>query len=253
VQQDILSKTWRLQEPFHALHAKLMTLVSRGPAMTTAYSVLAGRIDDAQMNQLMKVHHFTLGLRPSLRPPVLDRKFVSLPLAVAFVLQRDATRSLAGAGPSAPGAGPVADGNAPMDIDVNSVALTYMSAEDREACMRALGDSSSGSSSSQSASVSAASSPGPLTAADVAGIVAAQLAAAGLGSGARSKPDKSRSRPSPSSSPAPRMRFPSRCTTRARSTASAASAAPRRTRRVATAITPARARRRWTRFAGRRA
>jgi len=70
-----LSKTWRLQEPFHALHAKLMTLVSRGPAMTTAsfsreYSVLAGRIDDAQMNQFMKVHHFTLGLRPSLRPPV---------------------------------------------------------------------------------------------------------------------------------------------------------------------------------------
>ena len=209
-----LAKTWRLQEPFYALHAKLMALCTRGPGLKTdafarEYSVLAGRIDDAQMNQHMKVHHFVLGLRPSLRPPVMDKKFASLPLAVAFVLQRDATRSVAGAAEAMSSSG-TAEGATPMDIDVNSVALANMSAEDRAACLRALSAeglrehdtsaSSSSSSGSHSASVSAASAAAPahtLTAVDVAAIVAAQLAAVGLGSRGKSGSDKGRGKPPP--------------------------------------------------------
>ena len=187
-----LAKTWRLVLPFYTLHAKLTALVARGPAMKTdeyarAYSVLAGRIDDSQMNQFMKTHHFILGLRPSLRPAILAKEHATLAAAVAQVLQRDATQAASSSAALGEASPTPSDTSAAMDL--SSAELELLSGQDRAACLAARDRSGLHLHGTPSSSSSASTPALGLSAVDVANLVASTVAAQLVAAGVLPRPD----------------------------------------------------------------
>jgi len=131
---------WRHIANEFTVREELNTLIKRGPAMKVSaycdkFQHLAAQLPKQDVGT--QLFNFGLGLPPSFRVRVVDKKPTSLLAAIQLVCETDTTRQAVGLRPvgSASGSG---SNSSPDAMDLSAIELSHIEPADREAALAAL-------------------------------------------------------------------------------------------------------------------